>query len=98
MRVVPLASVPRQWRRPASEAVHRLAWWLCVDDKRWGEIARQAEISPAVIDRLLSGEVEPSSELAASIARATGGDVLPMDWERATPRAWDERPAVREAA
>lgn len=88
----------RQWRRPGSEAAHRLAWWLCVDDARWQTIAADAEISPAIIDRLLSGEVQPSADLALAIADATDGAVLPMDWERGTSAVWDAKPVAREAA
>ena len=92
------ARVPRQWRRPSSEGAHRLAWWLCADDARWNVIVRAAEISPAVIDRLLSGEVAPSADLAVAIAQVSAGDVLPMDWERAATCGWDARPAAREVA
>ncbi|WEK43626.1 MAG: hypothetical protein P0Y64_01990 [Candidatus Sphingomonas colombiensis] len=89
------ARPPRQWRRPSSEAVHRLAWWLAADDARWLELTAEAEISPPTIDRLLSGELEPGGWLVQAIARATDGAVLPMDWERATPAAWDVKPAAR---
>jgi len=85
----------RMWRRPSSEGAHRLAWWLCADDARWAGVTLSAGVSPATIDRLLSGEMEPSGELAAAIADVTAGAVMPMDWARATSAAWDAKPAAR---
>ena len=88
--------------RPASDGAHRLAWWIADAPHHDGDanaavhaVALAAQVSPALIDRLLSGEVAPSGLVATGIAAATDGAVRPMDWERHASRAWMDRPVPR---
>lgn len=84
---------------PTSEGAHRLAWWLApIGEAGFERLAAHAGVSLALINRLLSGEVEPSGAVAIAIARETEGDVLPMDWERETSRGWLDRPHQRDTA
>lgn len=86
---------PPPARHPPSDGAHRLAWWLAALEGR-GERLRWAQrISVKMIDRLLSGEVEPSDELAIAIARETEGAVLPEDWLHGGPLGWLDRPLAR---
>ena len=81
---------------PTSAGAHRLAWWLApLGDAGFERLATHADVELSLIDRLLSGEVEPSGDVAIAIARETEGDVLPMDWEIGTLRTWLERPLER---
>ena len=86
---------PVATKHPPSNGAHRLAWWLCVADGRWEQLELRLDIG--LVDRLLSGEVEPSDELAASIARETEGEVLPEDWNRGGPLGWLDKPRERVA-
>lgn len=83
-------------KHPPSDGAHRLAWWLApLEDAGFEHLCAHADLSFALIDRLLSGEVEPSDELAAVIARETEGAVLPEDWTRGGPLGWLDKPFDR---
>lgn len=86
-------------KHPPSDGAHRLAWWLCgeVDlAEAIAQVARDADTNAAMIERWLSGAVEPAEFERARIAVATGGRVLPGDWLRGGPLGWFDRPPVRD--
>lgn len=83
---------------PPSDGAHRLAWWI--GEQADGEVAIEAlatamDAPVSLVDRLLRGAVEPDDGIAAAIAAATGGAVLPGDWMRGGPLGWHERPHAR---
>lgn len=84
--------------RPANDGAHRLGWWMGQDEARVEALATHPEVGPEMIDRLLSGEVEPEWSMALAIDIVTLGDVRVGDWQR--PRAagadWGTRPVWRE--
>lgn len=81
-------------QHPPSDGAHRLAWWLADIDARltW----RVHDAVGDLLTRLLTGEVEPSDELAADFAELTGGAVRPEDWTRGGPLGWADRPYARD--
>ena len=89
-------TVPLPEGRPANEGAHRLAWWMNQDETRVEALATHPEVGADVIDRLLSGEVEPDWVLAFAIDVLTWGDVRVGDWGRRTALDWGERPMWRE--
>lgn len=82
--------------RPANEGAHRLAWWMGQDEARVDALAAHPAVGPAMIDRLLSGEVEPDCSMAFAIDVLSWGDVRVGDWQRRTAKDWGERPVWRE--
>lgn len=92
------AAPQRATRHPPSNGAHRLAWWLArLGDAGFEHLAQDGLLSFDLIDRLLSGEVEPSDEIASVIARETEGAVLPDDWARGGPLGWLDKPFDRPA-
>lgn len=96
----PIGLAQRAPRHPPSNGAHRLAWWLAAESMRPGainlpRIINRKRLSVDQLDRLLSGEVEPSDETAAMIARETAGAVLPDDWARGGPLGWLDKPFDR---
>lgn len=81
-------------RHPPSDGAHRLAWWLAWQDEPADRLA-EAGVSSVLCQRLLTGEVEPADELAATIAAVTGGAVRPEDWRRGGPLGWTDEPYER---
>jgi len=82
---------------PASEGVHRLAWWLAEQQAAF-RLVRFSEAIGApsgTAQRLLSGELEPGDDMATAIARVTRGAVLPGDWLRGGPLGWTDKPFGR---
>lgn len=83
-------------RHPPSEGAHRLAWWLGArgaDGFEW--LSGFEPLSFDLVDRLLSGEVEPSESVAEVIALATDGAVRSDDWARCGPPGWFDMPFGR---
>lgn len=81
-----------------NEGAHRLLHWTVGKDagdfdKRLYRLAAHG-IDDATYDRLIDGGITPFEDMAAVIARATAGAVLPADWD-APGAAWDDVPAVR---
>jgi hypothetical protein len=79
---------------PPSDGAHRLAWWLADGGDRRARVA-QAVGSDALIERLLTGAVEPADEISDAIGTATAGAVRPEDWLRGGPLGWGDRPFER---
>lgn len=82
---------------PPSEGARRLAWWIAGEEARVELLIAVTGWAPALIDRLLEGEVVPEGELGAAIAHGTEGAVRPDDWERPATGGWADEPAVRAA-
>lgn len=58
----------------------KLDAWLKIEGNSARDLALRAETTEATISRLKNGRVQPSLELAARIAEATGGMVTPNDF------------------
>lgn len=80
-----LAALRPGTRHPSSDGAHRLAWWLGEDEWRHDQLA-DAGAGSVFVARLLTGEVEPAEEMAATIAAVTAGAVRPADWLRRSLR------------
>ena len=52
-------------------------------------------VGPSLLDRLLTGAVEPAEDIARWIARATDGLVRPEDWTEPTTLGWRDAPPAR---
>lgn len=82
-----------------NEGARRLAWWLGPRGSAgFDELASALEVHAGVIDRLLSGEVEPGQDLSFAIALVTARAVWVRDWRQAPEGGWFDRPAPRELA
>lgn len=91
-RAVPYNPDQVSFATPANAGAHRLAWWMAPNPDYSIVQLTRAGVCVSAIDRLISGEVIPADDHACAIARATGGLVLPMDWERKPTGSWGDRP------
>ena len=94
------------WPLPANAGAHRLAWWIGQGgsagagdaEAAIADMMRVTQFAPAMIDRMLSGELTPIGSIACRIAVETGGFVQPADWEQAAEGGWLDTPTSRAAS
>lgn len=80
---------------PPSAGAHRLAWWIAGADARVVPLCLL--LGPAMLDRLLSGAVDPAEPQADAIAELTDGAVRFFDWSTPATAGWFDAPAARAA-
>jgi hypothetical protein len=88
------------WPPPPSDGAHRLGWWIGAQADGAAailRITRACETSPALVDRLLSGEIEPAGAVVEQIAIVTSGYVHPHHWDCDASGGWGDEPQPREA-
>jgi len=83
-----------------NEGARRLARWLgeqrCAD-AAFESVARQIGSHVSIVDRLISGEIEPGAMVAHAVWVATEGAVHRRDWRRAPEGGWFDAPAPHTA-
>lgn len=91
----------RESSLPANAGAHRLAWWIAGQadgDAAYADLASCGSVPVSLVDRLISGAVEPSAHVAAAVERVTDGAVTWVDWSLPADGGWDERPSPRGRA
>lgn len=82
-----------------NEGARRLAAWIMGKaSASIATVAASAGIEATTIDRILSGDVVPASELAHQLWLATDGAIDRRDWRTAAAGWWFDAVSYRQAA
>lgn len=83
---------------PPNEGARRLAWHvLHVGRGDLGILELASGVGADLLQRLITGEVIPGSDLSEPIAFATSGLVTHFDWQHSPRGGWFEDPAQLKA-